>query len=141
MKHQRDMQLAQFKFVSDRQGHVNTMREASKKSSIRARATAEPMEGGDMGGPEISYLTPGEEAMVAGVVDLVVALMLMLMVGARRMLRRAWLLALIKNPSPQPSACTYIVCDGVFLVSVVLVNLPWCCGGKAACWVGLGKPV
>jgi hypothetical protein len=65
MKHQRDMQLAQFKFVSDRQGHVNTMREASMKSSIRARATAEPMEGGDMEEPSISYLTPGEEAMVA----------------------------------------------------------------------------
>jgi len=65
MKHQRDMQLAQFKFVSDRQGHVNTMREASMKSSIRARATAEPMEGDDMEEPSISYLTPGEEAMVA----------------------------------------------------------------------------
>lgn len=65
LKHQRDMQLAQFKFVSDRQGHVNTMREASMKSSIRARATAEPMEGDDMEEPSISYLTPGEEAMVA----------------------------------------------------------------------------
>jgi hypothetical protein len=67
VKHQRQMQLAQMQFVSDRQGHINAMRETTLQASMKAKRRAVPVEGAeeqDNAQGEFSFLTPGEEAMI-----------------------------------------------------------------------------
>ena len=67
VKHQRQMQLAQMQFVSDRQGHINAMRETTLQASMKAKRRAVPSMDGEepeAAQGEFSFLTPGEEAMI-----------------------------------------------------------------------------